>query len=645
MPPAETLAAARTASTASAVGPVAARRSGQPGRGSRERRAADRADNADNADNAERARPLEKTRQAERTPPTDIGRKPRVRSSRSPLRLGLAARLSATVAVTVAVLQALFFFLAAPTIAMFGVRAQVLFVLTMALGTAGAAGAAYWFGRRLAGRLGQISGIVEGTLQAGRRERDGDDDPEVIGRLVESVNGLAEAVAERERRILESALADPLTGLPNRALLADRIRHLIAVSQRSRGSFSIAVLDLDRFKFVNDTLGHATGDVLLKEVAGRLRATVREADTVGRLGGDEFVLLMAGDVDAARTICRRVIEAMQAPLRYKDQLIDIGVSIGIAVYPEHGQDDVTLLRHADSAMYRAKRSRSGEKVFDGDSGEVQRSYLSMLGEMRAALEGGQFVLDYQPKLALGTGLIAGFEGLVRWNHPIRGRVPPNEFIPFAEQTGFMRELTRWVIEQGASFSRKLADAGLELCISVNVSALDIENADFARTVMDALRKHPIEPRRLCLEITESGVVSESEIAMKNLMTIARLGVRLSVDDFGTGYATLKQLQRLPVNELKIDRSFISGIHRDRGNLTIVRSTIELGKQLGLKVVAEGVETLEEQRCLTSLGCDEIQGYYLAKPMPAADVAGWAEMRNALYENSREMHALLAVPRR
>lgn len=539
-------------------------------------------------------------------------------------------------------LQALFFFLAAPTIEMFGVRAQVLFLLTMALGTAGAGGAAYWFGRRLAGRLGQISGVVEGTLQASRRESDGADDPEVIGRLVDSVNGLAEAVAERERRILESALADPLTGLPNRALLADRIRHLIAVSQRSRDSFAIAVLDLDRFKFVNDTLGHATGDVLLKEVADRLRATVREADTVGRLGGDEFVLLMAGDVDVARTICRRVIEAMRVPLRYKDQLIDIGVSIGIAVFPEHGQDDVTLLRHADSAMYRAKRSRSGEKVFDGDSGGVQRSYLSMLGEMRAALEGGQFVLDYQPKLALGTGLIAGFEGLVRWNHPVRGRVPPNEFIPFAEQTGFMRELTRWVIEQGASFSRKLADAGFELCISVNVSALDIENADFPRTVMDALRKYPIAPKRLCLEITESGVVSESETAMKNLMTIARLGVRLSVDDFGTGYATLKQLQRLPVSELKIDRSFISGIHKDRGNLTIVRSTIELGKQLGLKVVAEGVETLEEQRCLTSLGCDEIQGYYLAKPMPEAEVAPWAEMRNALYENSREMHALLAA---
>ena len=508
---------------------------------------------------------------------------------------------------------------------------------TAVVSTSAAVGVAWWLGRRAAARLDRLRRAIEHIQHAQSPEPLSAGPRDEIGGVVESVNGLAEAAALRARRLMESALSDPLTGLPNRALLADRIRHMIAVSQRSRSGFAVALLDLDRFKFVNDTLGHATGDVLLKEVARRLRATVRESDTVARLGGDEFVLVMAGGLDAAREVSRRVLEAMKTPLRHDEQLIDIGISIGIALYPDHGEDDVTLLRHADSAMYRAKRTRSGERVFDGEGGEVQRSYLSLLGEMRAALEGGQFELDYQPKLSLRTGLIAGLEGLVRWNHPERGRVPPNEFIPFAEQTGFMREVTRWVVERGAVFSRALAEAGLNLEVSVNVSALDIQNPDFARELLDVLRRSATDPKRLCLEITESGVVSESEVAIRNLQAIARLGVKLSVDDFGTGYATLKQLQQLPVNELKIDRSFVAGIHRHRGNLTIVRSTIELGKQLGLKVVAEGVESVEELRCLARLGCDEVQGYYLSRPMREADVAGWVEMRHALHASSRESY--------
>ena len=508
---------------------------------------------------------------------------------------------------------------------------------TAVVSTSAAVGVAWLLGRRAAARLDRLRRAIEHIQHAESPEPLSAGPRDEIGGVVESVNGLAEAAALRARRLMESALSDPLTGLPNRALLADRIRHMIAVSQRSRSGFAVALLDLDRFKFVNDTLGHATGDVLLKEVARRLRATVRESDTVARLGGDEFVLVMAGGLDAAREVSRRVLEAMKTPLRHDEQLIDIGISIGIALYPDHGEDDVTLLRHADSAMYRAKRTRSGERVFDGEGGEVQRSYLSLLGEMRAALEGGQFELDYQPKLSLHTGLIAGLEGLVRWNHPVRGRVPPNEFIPFAEQTGFMREVTRWVVERGAVFSRALAEAGLNLEVSVNVSALDIQNPDFARELLDVLRRSATDPKRLCLEITESGVVSESEVAIRNLQAIARLGVRLSVDDFGTGYATLKQLQQLPVNELKIDRSFVAGIHRHRGNLTIVRSTIELGKQLGLKVVAEGVESVEELRCLARLGCDEVQGYYLSRPMREADVAGWVEMRHALHASSRESY--------
>ena len=559
---------------------------------------------------------------------------------------GLGVRFAATAALGMLPVQGVGYLLAVRTIGPPGWRTQAVLVAMCVANAAAAALLAWWLGGRAARRLGRVRQTIERSVEdAGDREPLEIGVRDEIGAVIESVNALVESAAARERRIRESALSDPLTGLPNRALLVDRIRHMVKVSQRAHAAFSIALLDIDRFKVVNDTLGHAAGDILLGEVARRLRSTVRDSDTVARLGGDEFVLLMAGGVEAAREVSRRVIETMKAPLRHGDQLIDVGISIGIALFPDHGQDDVTLLRHADTAMYRAKRSRSGERVFDGDGAEVQRSYLSLLGEMRAGLEGGQFELDYQPKLALRTGLIAGLEGLVRWNHPVRGRVPPSEFIPFAEQTGFMREITRWVVGCGARFSRTLTAAGLDLTVSVNVSALDIQNPGFAREVLDLLRAASSDPKRLCLEITESGVVSESEAAMKNLRAIARLGVKLSVDDFGTGYATLKQLQQLPVDELKIDRSFVTGIQRNRGNLAIVRSTIELGKQLGLKVVAEGVETLEELRCLARLGCDEVQGYYLSKPLREADVAGWVEMRHALYESSRETYFAMLTEKR
>jgi diguanylate cyclase (GGDEF)-like protein len=488
-----------------------------------------------------------------------------------------------------------------------------------------------WLGRRIQ----RITDVLERTQVGDYTERIEVGLHDDVGMLARRANRMVQTAAVREKRILESALSDPLTGLPNRTLLTERIRHSLAISRRSRAPFCVAVLDLDRFKFINDTLGHGAGDTVLREVARRLRNAVRETDTVARLGGDEFVLLLDGGEDAGREVSTRIIESMRAPLAHRDQLIDIGVSIGIAVHPMHGGDDVTLLRHADTAMYRAKRRRAGVEFFDGESHEVRRSYLSMLGELRTALEGGQLVLDYQPKLDLTSGLIVGLEGLVRWNHPTRGRVPPGEFIPFAEQTGFMREITPWVVAEGARFAAMLAERGLAMNVSVNVSAQDIENPTFSSRVGGILRDSRLEKGRLTLEITESGLLSETDNALSNLQAIAAQGVRLAVDDFGTGYATLKQLQKLPVHELKIDRSFVSGMNTNRGNQTIVRSTIDLGKQLGLRTIAEGVETVAELRALASMGCDEIQGYYLAKPMQSGEVVAWVEMRHALYANSRE----------
>ena len=528
--------------------------------------------------------------------------------------------------------------LAVSTLAAFGelpLTALATAGLVGLFGTVAAGALAYRSGERIAARLVSIANVLQRVQDGDYRARATVSILDEFGMLAHRVNRLVAAASAREKRVAEDALIDPLTGLHNRALLTDRIRSAIASAERTKATFAITVIDLDRFKVVNDTLGHATGDLLLKEVARRLKKAVRECDTVARLGGDEFVLLLSGGTDAATEVATRVQKEMSEPLRHGERLIDIGMSIGIAMYPEHGADDATLLRHADAAMYKAKRQQMGVCFFDGDTQEVRHSYLSMLGEMRTALAKGQFELDYQPQLDLQSGLIIGVEGLVRWNRPDVGRIPPNEFIPFAEQSGFMREITRWVVAQGAVFAAELTRANLNIRVSVNVSAQDIQNPEFCASVGEIVRAQKLIPNRLCLEITESGVVSETDTALRNLKAIAAQGVLLSVDDFGTGYATLKQLQRLPVHELKIDRSFVSGIHKNRGNESIVHATIELAKHLGLKVVAEGVETVTELRMLAAMGCDEVQGYYLSKPLPRSEVIAWIEMRHSLHSISRE----------
>ncbi len=504
--------------------------------------------------------------------------------------------------------------------------------------------AAFWLGRSLAGRINQVSEVLERT-QAGdytvRLKLGGNDE---LGLLARRANLLSSTAEVREKRITESSLTDALTGLPNRALLTNRLEHALKTAARDRTSFALALIDLDRFKWVNDTLGHDAGDILLKEVARRMRATVRTSDTVARLGGDEFVLLMAGDLDSAQAVANHVLEAMKTPMQLQGQNVDIGMSIGIAVYPDHGQDTLALMRHADSAMYSAKRKQAGRQTYQGDSrGDAPATnHLSMLGEMRSALERREFHLEYQPKLNLDSGLITGLEGLVRWRHPERGRVNPAEFIPLAEQTGFMRELTSWVVAEGAKFASELARNGMNICVSVNVSAQDIESPDFAESIKMILSNEDLEPERLCLEITETGVISETEHALNNLHAVSGLGVKLSVDDFGTGYSSLKQLQALPVNELKIDRSFVSGMTESHENATIVNSTVEMARELGMSVVAEGVETVSEMRALATVGCDEIQGFYLARPMSPEDVVSWIEMRHSLHDSSRDEYFKMLI---
>jgi diguanylate cyclase (GGDEF)-like protein len=424
------------------------------------------------------------------------------------------------------------------------------------------------------------------------------------------------------------------------------MKRALREAKEKQSEFSVAVIDLDRFKWVNDTLGHAAGDKMLKEVAKRLRATVPPTDTVARLGGDEFVLVLTGDLESAQGFAKEILSVMSEPMQLEHQLVDIGMSIGIAAFPQHGLDSLSLMRHADAAMYSAKRQQAGRSTYDGSdetNEKVSSRYLSILGEMRHALKHDQFYLEYQPKLNLDSGLIRGLEGLVRWDHPKRGFINPIEFVPVAEQTGFMRELTGWVVTDGIRFAAKLAESDLSIRVSVNVSVQDIESAEFVSVVRGALEQHKADPTMVCLEVTETGVLSETENALKNLREISKLGVQISVDDFGTGYASLQQLQRLPVDELKIDRSFVTGMNTNRENATIVASTIEMGHQLGLNVVAEGVETVNEMRALARMGCNDIQGFYLARAMPESEVISWIQMRHALHDSSREDYfkALLA----
>jgi diguanylate cyclase (GGDEF)-like protein len=382
---------------------------------------------------------------------------------------------------------------------------------------------------------------------------------------------------------------------------------------------------MDRFKAINDTLGHLVGDQALREVGLRVRTTLRDSDVVARLGGDEFgVLLATGSAEhAPRVVAEKILKALEAPLVVEGQTMDIAASIGIALYPDHGEDAAALLRAADVAMYAAKRGKSGWSLYDPSHDERRQEFLTLLGELRRAVEAGQLVLHYQPKVNLHENKVTSVEALVRWNHPQRGLVSPQDFIPFAEQTGYISAITRWVlshsIEQCGSWHRQ----GLRLKMCVNVSARDLRQEDaLVQHITAALAEAQLPAGMLCLEITESALMDDPRGSQSTLRTLRDLGIATSIDDYGTGYSSLAYIKQLAVNELKIDRGFVSGMEADARNAAIVRSTIELGHNLGLSVVAEGVETDHELAELRRFGCDMAQGFHFARPMEAEALELW-----------------------
>jgi diguanylate cyclase len=419
---------------------------------------------------------------------------------------------------------------------------------------------------------------------------------------------------------------DALTGLPNRAQFRQRIARTVAAGPGH--GFAVVIMDLDRFKEIIDLMGHDAGDALLVEVARRVEGALRTSDMVARLGGDEFGLLLAAPAADAGldSVLELVRDAIEAPIMFGDVPLAISGSMGVAAYPQHGADPDTLLRHADIAMYAAKRSDLPFAVYDEADNRSDPSRLKLIAELRRGLRRGELVLHYQPMARLASGVVDSVEALVRWNHPERGLVFPDAFIPLAQETGLIRPLTRYVLEKAVRQCREWRAAGLELAVSVNVSARNLLDADFPEQVERLLSEAGLPPALLELEITETTVLSDGPRTKSALDRLSALGIRISVDDFGTGYSSLAYLRRLPISEIKIDRSFVMNMDGCEDDAVIVRSTIDLGRNLGLSVVAEGVESEGVWTELRRLGCTSAQGYYLTRPVPADELRAWLAAR-------------------
>jgi len=444
-----------------------------------------------------------------------------------------------------------------------------------------------------------------------------------IGELAETIDLMREHVGEREEEIRKLAYADTLTDLPNRVLFDDRLNQTVALAKRKDGAFAVVILDMDRFKYINDVLGHESGDFVLKEVARRLKFTLRDSDTVARLGGDEFALLLQ-DVseDDILIAVGRISAAFDEPVTLNNQPIDIGCSIGVAKFPQHGTDTSTLLRRADMAMYSAKRSDMDFAFYDPNCDEHREVHLSLLSEIKRAIEHDELQLFYQPKITFDDSSMLSVETLIRWQHPNRGLIPPDEFIPFAEQTGAIRLITRWVIANAMVQASNWAAQGLKIKMSVNISARDLLDSDFSSYISNRLEENKVDPATMCMEITESALMEDPTKARRTVEELHQLGLSISIDDYGTGYSSLAYVKNLPVNELKIDREFIKNMIENKEDVAIVRSTIELGHNLGLSVVAEGIEREEEMQMLKSFGCDQAQGYLISKALTASDMEAW-----------------------
>ena len=467
--------------------------------------------------------------------------------------------------------------------------------------------------------------------------------PDELGDLAAAFRSMQDGIASRESRIMDLAYSDTLTGLPNRALYADRLDQALAAAARAAEPVSVLLMDLDHFKYVNDTLGHSIGDLLLRQVAERLQNVLkRRTDTVARLGGDEFAVLLPGaSIENAQRVAENLLSALEAPMTLDGHMVDVRASVGIAAYPEHGNERSTLMRHADVAMYAAKRHALGIAIWDDGYDQHSRERLSLMTDLRRAVDNEELRLVYQPKVSLGLVGEHYVEALIRWAHPTRGIVAPVDFIPFAEQTGYIRSITNWVLANAIAQCATWRSDGIPMNVAVNISARDLMDPELPDRFSLLLKRHNCAARWITLEITESAILEDPGHAIRNLEKLHTIGCKLAIDDYGTGYSSLTYMRRLPVDELKIDKSFVIGMANDQSNSVIVRSTIDLAHNMGLAVVAEGVEDEETLERLRSLGCDAVQGYFMSKALGANEIIAWMK-GSAWTRTVREVSGLRIV---
>ncbi len=459
-----------------------------------------------------------------------------------------------------------------------------------------------------------------------------------VGRLSETFNQMMEGIAEREERIAFQARHDASSGLPNRISFEGHVADMIASRQKLDGParnqvFSVLLVQIGRFSELNNTLGHDTGEQLIRKVGKNLQRLVPQTNAVARHANNMFALVLdiaeGAEVQAA---VRRVLDLFEKPFTLSGLAIDITAVVGEAHYPEHGATARMLMQHADTAIFEAKRAGVSYALYNPELAPHKPERLSMMGELRQGLDEGQFRLYYQPKIDISRGTITAVEALIRWVHPKRGFLPPDSFIPLAEQTGNIRKLTAWMLGAAIRQSRAWTDKGIAVKIAANLSARDLSNRDLPGDIAALLQVHDVPPSALILEITESAVMQDPTHALEVLAQLQRMGLTLSIDDYGTGYSSMSYLKRLPVHEIKIDKSFVLKLATNRGDAILVKSTIELGHNLGLKVTAEGIEDEESLKILQAYGCETGQGYFISKPIPAEDfetfyaVSRWSPRR-------------------
>jgi len=446
------------------------------------------------------------------------------------------------------------------------------------------------------------------------------------GELTHWVAFLRDITESKNQLLLlrRQAMYDPLTDLPNRALLFERLENAIDNARRNNTITALLLMDLDRFKEVNDTFGHHFGDTLLKQIAFRLRNLLSPNDTLSRLGGDEFgwFLTRASDAGDVASVARRVLDSLQEPFVIDGHLLEVSASIGIALYPSHGTDARMLTQRADVAMYAAKEANVGYAFHNQEHESHTPEQLALIVEMRGAMERDELELYYQPKLHMNSGLMTRAEVLIRWNHPKRGLLAPGAFIPIAERTGLIKPMTDWIIDRMLKQCREWHDAGAPVHVAVNISAKSLQEQLLPVKFQAALDKWSIDARFVKVEITESSIMADPAHALAITSMLQSMGVRLSLDDFGTGFSSLTNLRQLPIDELKIDKSFVMGMTASEADTTIVRTMVDLSHNLGKQVCAEGVEDEITFRRLGEMGCDLAQGYWISRPLPAGDFLAW-----------------------